>query len=283
MKFSGRGCHQQNLSSSPEQLSRSKFQTAYSDIEDRRKRRILTFDIEKIDSSINLSTVDCLCIVGERKYTNSILMRLCVRALISKRQGGFESTNVIFLDAGNNSDVFYKCVNFTRQYGLNIKKVLQSIMMTRAFTIYQLADLLIYELPRIIEQFNNNGNVAVVLIADLLNLFTNDPNIDLDEAIFLIKEIIISIRKTLDNTLVVVSFQQYNNNDHHHKSYAEYDKILLPRFDKRIEITRNNNDSNSNINLLDVKVYNNNKQSKKNCSRSLLLEERDLQIIPVPR
>ena len=40
MKFSGRGCHQQNLSSSPEQLSRSKFQTAYSDIEDRRKRRI---------------------------------------------------------------------------------------------------------------------------------------------------------------------------------------------------------------------------------------------------
>jgi hypothetical protein len=160
---------------------------------------------------------------------------------------------------------------------------MQSIIVTRAFTIYQLADLLIYELPRIIEQFNNNGNVAVVLIADLLNLFTNDPNIDLDEAIFLIKEIIISIRKTLDNTLVVVSFQQYNNNDHHHKSYAEYDKILLPRFDKRIEITKNNNDSNSNINLLDVKVYNNNKQSKKNCSRSLLLEERDLQIIPVPR
>jgi hypothetical protein len=283
MKFSDRGCHQQHLSSSSERLSRPKFQTAYSDIEDRRKRRILTFDIEKIDSSISLSTVDCLCIVGERKYTNSILMRLCVRALISKRQDGFESTNVFFLDAGNNLDVFYKCVNFTRQYGLNIKKVLQSIMMTRAFTIYQLADLLIYELPRIIEQFNNNGNVAVVMIADLLNLFTNDPNIDLEEAIFLIKEIIISIRKTLDNTLVVVSFQQYNNNDHTHKSYAEYDKILLPRFDKRIEITRNNNDSNSNINLLDVKIYNNNKQSKKNCSRSFLLEKRDLQIIPVPR
>jgi hypothetical protein len=62
-----------------------KFKTAYSDIEDRRKR-ILTFNIEKIDSSITLSTADYLCIVGEeRKYTNSILMRLCVRALMSKR------------------------------------------------------------------------------------------------------------------------------------------------------------------------------------------------------
>jgi hypothetical protein len=69
-------------------------------------------------------------------------MRLCVRALMSKRQGGFESTNVIFIDAGNNSDV-YQCVNFARQYGLDKEMVLHSILVTRAFTIYQLADLLI--------------------------------------------------------------------------------------------------------------------------------------------
>jgi hypothetical protein len=44
-------------SSSSEQLSLlPKFQTAYSDIEDRRKRRILSFDIEKIDSSISISS-----------------------------------------------------------------------------------------------------------------------------------------------------------------------------------------------------------------------------------
>jgi hypothetical protein len=247
-----------------------KFKTAYSDIEDKRKGRTLTFDIEKIDSSISLSTADCLCIIGEeRKYTNSILMRLCVRALISKRQGGFESTNVIFIDAGNDSD-FYQCVNFARQYGLNIKKVLQSIMITRAFTIYQLTDLLIYELPRIIQQLDSR----VIVIADLLRLFILDPNIDHNEAIFLIKEIVNSIKKTLHNTLVVVSFQPQH---HDHKSNA-YHKILLPRFDKRIEITNNNSNK---INLLDVKVYNNN--SSKGCSRSLLLQESDLLIIPDPK
>ena|SRR5919109_241204 len=185
----------------------------------------------------------------ERKYANTVLMRLCVRALISRRQSGrFESTNVIFIDAGggNNSDI-YQCINFSRQYGLDIKKVLQSIMITRAFTIYQLAYLLIYELPKIIQKFN----AKVVMIADLLHLFTEqDPNIDCNEAISLIKEITNSIRKTLDNTLIVVSFQhQYN-----HKSYA-YHKMLLPRFDKHIEITRNN--SSCKINLLDVKIHNN--------------------------
>jgi hypothetical protein len=105
-----------------EQLPLPKFKTAYNDIEDRRKSRILTFDIEKIDSCISLSTTDRLCIVGsssgKRKYTNAPLMRLCVRALISKRQqGGFEeSTNVIFIDAGGRSSGVYQCVNFTRQY-----------------------------------------------------------------------------------------------------------------------------------------------------------------------
>ncbi|MDQ3869867.1 MAG: hypothetical protein M3250_09985 [Thermoproteota archaeon] len=272
-------CHstkQLHISSSPsyEQLSSSllpKFQTAYADIEGkRRKRRILTFDIEKIDSCcINLTIEDCVCIIGKREYTNTILIRLCVRALMSKRQGGFESANVIFIDAGGKHSDVYQCVNFARQYGLDIKKILQSIRVTRAFTIYQLANLLIKELPRVIRRFN----VKVIMIADLLNLFTNDPNIDHNEAVSLIKEIINSIRKTLDNILVIVSFQQQHNDRHHHKLYG-YHKILLPRFDKRIEITNNN----TKINLLDLKVYNNN-YSKKNCNRSLLLEETDLQIV----
>jgi hypothetical protein len=97
----------------------------------------------------------------------------------------------------------------------------------------------------------------------------------------LIKEIINSIRKTLVNTLVVVSFQQPQQ--HNNKSYAAYDKNLLPRFDRRIEITRKTNSSRSKVDLLlDVKVHNNNKHSK-DWSRSLLLQERDLLIIPDPK
>jgi hypothetical protein len=143
-------------------------------------------------------------------------------------------------------------------------------MVTRAFTIYQLADLIIYQLPKFIHQ-QFNGKVIVVVIADLLDLFTQNPNIDRKEGISLLKEIVNSIKKTLESNLVVVSFQPQQ----HNTSYS-YHKILLPRLDKRIEIT-NNNSRSSKINLLDVKVYN---SHSKDCIRSLLLEERDLQIIP---
>ena len=149
-------------------------------------------------------------------------------------------------------------------------------MVTRAFTIYQLADLIIYQLPKFIQQFNC-GKVIVVVIADLLNLFTQDPNIDNNEAIFLIKEIVNSIKK-LDNTLVVISFQPPQQQQKKHNKSYPYDKILLPRFDICIEITNNN--SINKINLSDVNVYGNN-CSKNRCSTSLLLEKREiLQIIP---
>jgi hypothetical protein len=55
-----------------------KFKTAYSDIEDKRKGRTLTFDIEKIDSCcISLTTEDCFCIVDDERICkgNSEIMR----------------------------------------------------------------------------------------------------------------------------------------------------------------------------------------------------------------
>jgi hypothetical protein len=69
--------------------------------------------------------------------------------------------------------------------------------------------------------------LLIMVIADLLNLFTQqDPNIDHDEAISLIKEIINSIRKTLDNILVVVSFQplqQHLTNHMHMTKFFSHD------------------------------------------------------------
>lgn len=97
----------------------------------------------------------------------SLLMRLCVRAsLLSTMMSKIEQSElleeeeeyakkVIFIDAGggkSSSDI-YQCIYFARQYyGLDIKKVLRNIMVTRAFIIYQLADLIIYQLPKFIQQ-----------------------------------------------------------------------------------------------------------------------------------
>jgi hypothetical protein len=266
-----------------------KFQTAYYDIEDRKRR--ITLDIEKIDSSITLTTEDCVGIIGEARCANAILIRLCVRALILKRQRKLLefAKKVIFIDAGgknNSSDSFYRCVNFARQYGLDIKKVLQSIVVSRAFTIYQLADLIIYELPRVIQQLE----AKVILISDLLNMFVCDPQIKIEEGERMIKEIINSLRKistTTNNTLIVVSL--YRHHHHYYSSFSSsylYEKILLPRFDKCIEITNNKKEKVNNV--LDIKIRNhknhNNDGITKNSSRRFSLSERDLmQLIPPTR
>ena len=179
-----RGSNKDNAQSLPLQSLVSpslKFQSAYEEFIGR-----FTFGIKALDSPsclLNLKTGDTLGIVGyginNRKYTNILLTRLSIRSLLSKRQGGVGSPYVITVDAGNSLD-FYQYVNFARQYCLDINEILQRIIVSRAFTVYQLADLIINELPKVMKQFDT----CLVVVSDLLNLFIHDPNVDHKKAIF---------------------------------------------------------------------------------------------------
>ena len=155
------------------------FQTAYRQIQDLSIR--LAFDIKKIDSLLDLEATGTLCIVGEQKYTQILIDRLCVHFMLPRRYGGIGSdySKPIAIDAGNCSNV-YQFVDFARQYGLEVKKVLQSIVVSRVFTIYQLADLIIHELPKIIQELSPRNKLIVVY--GLLRLLVFDRHIDKADA-----------------------------------------------------------------------------------------------------
>lgn len=102
----------------------------------------------------------------------------------------------------------------------------------------------------------------------------------------MIKEIINSLRKissTTNNTLIVVSLYRHHHHHHHHhyssfsSSYL-YEKILLPRFDKCIEITNSKKEKVNNV--LDIRIRNHknhhNDGISKNSCRRFSLSERDL-------
>jgi DNA-directed RNA polymerase subunit RPC12/RpoP len=220
------------------------FQTAYRQIQDLSIR--FAFDIKKIDSLLNLEATGTLCIVGEQKYTQIMIDRLCVHSMLPRRYGGIgpDYSKTIAIDAGNCSNI-YQFVDFARQYGLEVKKVLQSIVVSRVFTIYQLADLITHELPKIIQELSPRNKLIVAY--DLLHLFVFDPHIDKADANHLLKEIARALKKLSKDRLVIVSFSHCNN---------EYEKSLLPVFDKCIEIT---NDVD-NIRILRMKVYNKRKE-----------------------
>jgi hypothetical protein len=237
---------QQGVTSSPahqtpEYISVN-FQTAYRQIQDFGIR--FAFDIEKIDSHLDLKATGTLCIVGEQKYTQILIDRLCVHSMLPRRYGGIGSdyTKIIVIDAGNCSNV-YQLVDFARQYGLEIKNVMRGIVVSRVFTIYQLAHLVIHELPKIIHQYSSRNKLIVIY--GLLHLFVFDPHIDKADARQLIKEIARSLKKLSRDRLVLVSFSRCNNN--------EYEKSLLPAFDKRIEITDEVDNSKR---IVHMKMYN---------------------------
>src|SRR6266705_1071208 len=119
----------------------------------------LIFDIEKIDSILKLGIGECICIVG--KHSKILAERLCISALLPESHGGFGSPNVIIIDAGNSSDV------------------------------YQLVNLVTYELPRVMRKFDTK----LIIISDILRMFLDDPQVRVGESRRLIKKITNTIRQ----------------------------------------------------------------------------------------
>jgi hypothetical protein len=70
---------------------------------------------------------------------------------LPERHGGFGSPHVIIIDTGNSSDI-YSCVNVAREVGLDIRDILRRIVVSRPFTIYQLANLVVNELPEVVKK-----------------------------------------------------------------------------------------------------------------------------------
>ena len=197
----------------------------------------LSFDTKKIDSILTFGIGGCISLIGN--YSKILLERLCIRALLSERHGGFGSPYVIIIDAGNSSDI-YSAVNLARQYGLDLKDTLKRIVVSRPFTIYQLANLVTCELPKAVQKFDTK----TIIISDMLRMFLQDSQTRIKEARTIIKEIINSLRQISNNACVIVSFN--------YTLPSEYYQMLIPYFDKCIGIT---NDESDNGLIVEVTHY----------------------------
>jgi hypothetical protein len=206
------------------------------------------FDIEKIDSFMKLGTEGSLCVVGYK--SNLILARLCVRALLPAKYGGLDSPYVVIVDAGNKSDI-YQMVNFAMQYGMDIEKVIDRILINRAFTIYELNRLLSVQLPKLMQKYQTQ----IVIIPGLLDTLDENPNMKENEAkkeIGIIMKTIVGISRT---ALVVTSLQ-----------HGKYVNSVTGDVQKRINLLNSKHG-------ITAELYNHGKR------RRLTLKERELKVI----
>jgi hypothetical protein len=227
----------------------TKIQTAYDLMQ-------FKFDIPKIDSFLlPLATAGgLLCVVGY-KEANLLLTRLCVRALLPAKYGGLDSPYVIVVDAAGNKSDIYQTVNFARQYGMDFRKVLNRIIVTRTFTIHQLKSIILsHELTKAIQKYQ----AGIVVIPGLLDLF-DDPNIKQKEAKRVIGRIMKSLDATSSKLLIITSVQESN----------KYTKLIASGATKQIRLI-----SAKYGRTLTAELYN--QGDRKNIS----LTEKELKIVP---
>jgi hypothetical protein len=159
-----------------------------------------TFGIEKLDSKLQFHLDDMVGIFGETRYTNSLATRLVVRSLLPRTHGGVNAENVLVIDADNSSSP-YLYVDIGRQYGMHHSKVLRNVIIARQFTIYQLTNTIIYDLPKRVQIHGSK----IIVITGLFDQFYQDPYINIGEVERLVSQIVTAIRKIKDTFIILTS------------------------------------------------------------------------------
>lgn len=132
-----------------------------------------SFGIPKLDAIVGRFATS-VCLTGER-IAEALFWRAIVRSLMPRRAGGSGFSKVLLIDAGNCSDI-YLCVDYARQCGLSLDRLLDGIIVTRAFTVYQLAAL-----ARGVGQAARRFGADMIAMADMAKMFVTDPLMQKEE------------------------------------------------------------------------------------------------------
>ncbi len=137
------------------------------------KRKL--FNIPDIDKFLSFSDKKNICIVNRTKsfFLYSLITKICNNFHnANDKNDNITSEKTILIDAGNGNNLGYiylNLVNKSLKDGFDIDKTLDKIIISRAFTFYQLANIIINEIPKLM--FRLDGKIQVII----LDLFDTLP------------------------------------------------------------------------------------------------------------
>ena len=143
-----------------------------------------------------------------------IAERYCLRAQLPEELGGLSSSS-LFIDGGNSFDV-YLFTSIAREYGLDFDVALNKLIISRAFTPYQLLELVRNDSDEIFEIYQPQ----LLVISDIFHLFTQD--IEEDEARRIIREIGYAVRRTSQKRQVPILITSVSRADRLELLFRDY-------------------------------------------------------------
>ena len=146
----------------------SKFTSAYEELSDNRKK---LFGIPIIDNFFYFHGKKNISIINRCKTTTHLLYHLVAKLCIefSKDHGKKNKTILIDGGSGNNLGYLYlKLIKLSVKEQYNINQLLDNIIISRAFTFYQLTNVIANELPILIKKLSGKLQIIVLDIFDTL-------------------------------------------------------------------------------------------------------------------
>ena len=151
------------------------FCTAFDEFNDINRK---LFGVPEIDKLLSFSDKKNICIQNQSRQSSNFLNRVIARICIdyhscktSDKDNKVEKKRTILIDAGsgNNLGSFYiNLVNQAIKKETDLNSILDGIIIARAFTFSQLANMLIYELPKIVKEIGNKLQIIVLDLFDTL-------------------------------------------------------------------------------------------------------------------
>jgi len=127
--------------------------------------RVLSFDIPRIDDAFPGFQRGDFAVLFGRRLCRTLLFLLSVRCQLPFKKDGLNS-RVVYIDGGNTFDP-YAISAIAQQYGLEPKCVLEKILISRAFTAYQLTALVFEKLEEALKRYRSK----LVIVSDITGLF----------------------------------------------------------------------------------------------------------------
>jgi hypothetical protein len=158
------------------------FIIAFDEFNDIRRK---LFDIPEIDKFLFFTDKKNIYIQNQSQkgsnFLNCIIAKICIDYHISEKknnEGKTRKKKTILIDAGNGNNIgciYLELVNQAIKKEVDLDNILDRIIIARAFTFYQLANILIHQLPKMTREI---GNQLQIIIVDLLDTLVSSSPIN---------------------------------------------------------------------------------------------------------
>ena len=241
----------QNRKKQQQHLIDNPFINAFDEFKDIHRK---LFEIPEIDKFLSFSNKKNVCIQNQTNSNNNflhyIIAKICINyhRLLDSEPGNNKSKEkrTILIDAGNGNNLGSVYLNLTKlanEKEINIDILLDNIFIVRAFTFYQLANIVVNELPKFIDRLDNKIQIILLDLFDTLvpstlsktkefkdndGCYSGSSN-EIEDNIGIVNELVDALVNLSEKYFVILTYNEVVNIVHHSSS-------IVSKFDNAIKI-----------------------------------------------